>query len=138
MQYVTIKRFKRHGIGGQFNIPYGTPLELRDDGKLYYKDLPVCVAKSAASHNHFARDDDGKGLERGKLSHAIIYALAPERFDTRQERDEYWEVIWNDQLANKYRRKEHIDYWLWSDDFFNAPIEDLKYIAALAGIKKGL
>ena len=135
MQYITIKRFKRRGIGGQFNIPYGTQLELQDDGKLYYKDLPVCVAKSAASHEHFARDDDGDGRERGKLSHAIIHALEPNKFDSPQERDEAWKVIWNDPLANNYRRKEHIDYWLWSDDFFNAPIDDLKYIATLAGVK---
>ena len=106
MQYITIKRFKRRGIGGQFNIPYGTPLELHDDGKLYYKDLPVCVAKSAASHEHFARDNDGDGRERGKLSHAIIHALEPNKFDSPQERDEFWKLIWNDPLANNYRRKE--------------------------------
>ena len=135
MQYITIKRFKRRGIGGYVNIPYGKTLELKDDVLLYYDDKPVCVARSAASHEHFTRNDDGNGLERSKLSHAIINALASENFDTPQERNEAWQAIWNDSLTQKYRRPEHLDYWLWNDDFYNASIDDLKYIAALAGVK---
>ena len=138
MKYISIKRFRRNGIGGYFNIPYGEYLEKRDDGFLYYADKKICVARSAAAHKYFARDDDGKGLERGKLSHAIVDRLAPQQFDSRQERNEYWQVVWNDTLAQKYRRPEHSDYWLWNDDFYNAPIEDLKYIAALVYVKKGL
>ena len=72
------------------------------------------------------------------MSHAIIDRLAPRQFDSREERNEYWEKVWNDKIAQKYRRPEHVNYWLWNDDFYNAPIEDLKYIAALAGVKKGL
>ncbi len=138
MKYITIKRFKRNGIDGHFNIPYGTYLEKRADGNLYCDNKKICVARSAAAHEYFARDDDGKGMERGKLSHAIIKRLTPMQFDSRQERNEYWQVVWNDSLAQKYRRPEHLDYWLWNDDFYNAPIEDLKYIAALVGVKKGL
>lgn len=133
MKYICIKRFKRNGIGGYLNIPYGKYLEKRDDGALYYGDVKVCIARSAAAHEYFACDDDGKGLERGKLSHAIIDKL--NQFDTRQARDEFWQVVWNDSLCQKYRRPEHVDYWLWNDDFYNAPIENLKYIAALVGVK---
>ena len=130
MQFITIKRFKRNGIGGQFNIPYGTPLEMHTDGVIYYKGSPVCAAKSAASHEHFARNDDGNGQERGRLSHAVIDAL-----NSSQQHNETWQVIWNDPLTQKYRRTDHLDTWLWNDDFFIAPIEDLKYIAVLVGIK---
>ena len=138
MKYITLKRFKRNGIGGHFNIPYGKYLEKRDDGVLYYDNSKVCLAKSAAAHEYFVCDDDGKGLERGKLSHAIVDRLAPRQFDSMQERNEYWQVVWNDSLAQKYRRSEHVNYWLWNDDFYNAPIEDLEYIAELVGVKKGL
>ena len=138
MQYVTIKHFKRRGIGGEFNIHYGEILELRDDGLLYYKDCAVCAARSAAAHKYFACDYDGKGFYRGKLSGAIIERLEPKNFDSPQERDEFWKKIWKDKLTQKYRRPEHLDYWLWNDDFFNAPIEDLEYIAELVGVKKGL
>ena len=134
MEYVTIKRFKRNGIGGHFNIPYGAVLHL-DNDKLYYAGRPVCFAKSAASHEYFACNFDGNGFERGKLSHAIIKRLAPFNFDTPKQRNDFWQVIWNDSLTHKYRRKDHVDTWLWSDDFFNAPIDDLKYIAELVGLK---
>lgn len=138
MKYITIKRFKRNGMGGQFNIPFSKFLEKRADNILYYDDKPVCVSRSAAAHEYFARNDDGEGLKRGKLSHAIINRLAQTQFNSVQERNKYWQVVWNDSLAQKYRRPEHADYWLWNDDFFNAPIKDLEYIAALVNVKKGL
>lgn len=129
MEYLTIKRFKREGIGGHFNIPYGTKLESRD-GVLSYGGKIVCKVKSAAAHEYFARNDDGNGFKRGKLSHAIIDALGGYGGDS-----ERWQKIFADDLAQKYRRLEHQDYWLWNDAFFNAPIEDLKYLAALVGVK---
>ena len=62
MTYTTIKRYHRNGIGGDFNTPWGTHLERRDDGVLYHDNRPVCVTRSYASHEHFACDDDGNGL----------------------------------------------------------------------------
>ena len=127
MEYITVKRFKRNGIGGHFNIPYGTRLEKRDEA-LWHQGKVVCAARSAAAHQYFARNDDGNGLERWKLSHAIIDTLGG--FGS-----ERWEPIFSDELAKKYRRSEHANYWLWSDDFFNAPLDDLKNLAKLAGVK---
>jgi len=135
MNYVTLKRFKRLGIDGHFNIPYGTAVENRD-GVLYHGEKKICVARSAAAHEYFARDDDGKGLERGELSHAIIERL--NNFKTREERNEFWEkTVWADETAKKYRKPEHQSHWLWNDDFYNAPIEDLKKIAESVGVEKG-
>lgn len=133
MQYTTIKRFKRESISGHLNLPYGTTLERRDDGMLYYDGKPVCVARSFASHQHFARDDDGQGAARGKLSHAIIKKLG----GFHREKTPEWKAVWSDETAEKYRRKDHQDYWLWSDDFYNAPLQDLQHIASLVGVKKG-
>jgi len=138
MKYICIKRYKRQGIGGYFNIPYGSVLAKDADKILNFDNKPVCVSTSAAAHEYFARDDDGKGFECGKLSQAIIKRLSPDNFDSMQERDEFWKIVWNNEVAQKYRRKEHLTYWLWSDDFYNAPVEDLKYIAELVGVKKGL
>lgn len=129
MKYITTKRFRRAGIDGQFNIPYGTELESRD-GVLWHDGKAICISRSAAAHEYFARNDDGNGLERGKLSHAIIKTLGGFGGDSDR-----WQIIYDDELAQKYRRADHQDYWLWSDDFFNAPIEDLKYLAALVGVK---
>lgn len=129
MKYITIKRFKRTGIGGHFNIPYGTEVN-RQGEMLIFDGKEICVARSAAAHEYFARDDDDNGLERGKLSHAIINTLGG--FSNNAE---LWEKIFENELAQKYRRTEHADYWLWNDDFFNAPLDDLQYLAALVGVK---
>ena len=40
-------------------------------------------------------------------------------------------------LCQKYKKAGHEDYWLWNHDFYNADIEDLKYIANLIGAKEG-
>lgn len=48
-----------------------------------------------------------------------------------------WDKVWDDQLCQKYKRPEHEDFWLWNHDFYNASIEDLKYIANLIGAKEG-
>ena len=130
MEYVTIKRFKRDGIGGHFNIPYGTKIQMHD-WTLWHGNKPVCRVRSAAAHEYFACNYDGNGFERGKLSHAIIDALG----GLTTKPDERWAKVFEDDLAQKYRRPEHHDYWLWSDAFFNAPIDDLKHIAALVGVK---
>ena len=39
--------------------------------------------------------------------------------------------------ARSIKRKEHEDFWLWNHDFYNAGIDDLKYIAKLVGAKEG-
>lgn len=135
MQYTTIKRFKRNGICGYFNIPYGTPIEKREDGLLYSRDSPICVATSFAAHEHFARNDDGQGQERGKLTHDIIKKLGGTHRPGVPTPE--WDAIENDEIANNYRRKDHETTWLWADSFFNAPIEDLRHIAAKVGLKKG-
>ncbi len=134
MRYTTIKRFRRNGMNGvHFNIPWGTALEKKENGILYFDGKPVAVARSFAAHQHFARDDDGNGQERGKLSRGIIKALG----GNQRELSPAWEAVMEDKTAQKYRRKEHEDFWLWDDSFFCAPIADLKHIAALAGMKKG-
>ena len=34
-------------------------------------------------------------------------------------------------MACRYRRADHADFWVWSHDFFEAPVEDLRHIAGL-------
>ena len=132
MQYTTIKRFKRPGItGARLNIPYGTPVTLHADGMLYHDSTPVCLASSFAAHEHFARDDDGQGETRGKLSHAIISALG----GFKCSRTPQWQAVWDDSTCAKYKKRGHDNYWLWDTSFFNAPVEDLRYIAALVNVK---
>ena len=44
--------------------------------------------------------------------------------------------MWADKLCGKYRHPDHEDHFLWGNAFFEAPIADLNYIAALVGAGK--
>ena len=44
-----------------------------------------------------------------------------------------WGKIWDDPRCQKYKRPEQEDHWIWNHDFYNGPVEDLRYIAALIG-----
>lgn len=136
MQYIAIKRYKRPERGERkaVNIPYGSTLEERD-GNLYCKGIEVCSDHAYVMREFFARNDDGLGLERGKLSQAIVKALQIRPDETHEEHDKRWAVCWRDDLCMRYRKKAQADMFLWDISFFNAPIKDLQYIASLVGAK---
>lgn len=128
MLYVTVKRAKFKGISGPVNLPYGTQVEcengfIRKDGK------KICRITSHNAHEFFSPDDDGNGLERGELVHAIKKTL--ENRDA--EYQARWDKVWEDGLCQKYKRIEHEDFWLWNHEFFCAPLCDLWHIARLVG-----
>lgn len=136
MKYITIKRYKRDDARGRFNIPYGTLVE-EMDGVLYHNGKDICSDRSAVMREYFARDDDGNGLWRGRLSHAIIDELHMRDGETLDEWNARWEPVWNDKLCQKYKKDpESTTTFLWSIDFYNAPILDLQYIAGLVGAKE--
>lgn len=133
MRYVAHKRFRGLCLAGNVNVPYGSTCELK--GNVIYKgDRPLVAATSENAHQYFARDDDGRGLERGKLSQQILNLLAPKEHATKTEnikRQKAWERIWDDPKLQPYRMREHADHWLWNHAFFNADIGTLNYIINL-------
>lgn len=130
MQYITHRRFKEKSICGRVNIPVLSACE-ENENTIYFNGKPVCFATSENAHQYFARNDDGQGVERGKLTQLIQRKLA-KRDGAYQGR---WDKVWEDKICAKYRRKEYDDFWLWNHEFFNAEIEDLRYVAELIGIK---
>lgn len=128
MNYIVHRRFKEKAICGNVNIPALSICECID-GMLYYNGNLLCAAVSENAHQYFAKNDDGNGLERGKLTQRIQKKLST-RDDSYQDR---WDKIWEDELCQKFKRKEHGDFWVWNHYFFNAPIEDLRHIANLVG-----
>ncbi len=140
MRYVVFKRFRDKCLSGMVNLPYGTVCEL--DGEMITKDgNALVVATSENAHQYFSRDDDGRGLERGRLTQEIQKRLAPPPMKPRmtplerKKRDDEikrqiaaWARIWNDPKLQKFKMREHADHWLWNHAFFNAEIEDLTYI----------
>lgn len=66
MTYTVHKRFKGKGIGGDFNLPYGTKCRM-EDGLIYAPDgRCVCVATSENGWEHF-HEDSVVGNERHRM-----------------------------------------------------------------------
>lgn len=125
--YIARKRARFKSCCGEMvNIPYGTVLDAQE-GVLQWKGKPLCMDTSQNAYEYFSQDDDGKGLERGKLVGAILAQLEVQD-DNWQAR---WDRIWADPLLQRYKRPEHEDNWLWNQDFYDAPVEVLQYIASL-------
>lgn len=130
MEYITIKRARFQGIAGDFNLPYGTKIE-SDEDCLLHDGKAICFNTSQRAYDYFSRNDDGNGLERGRIVQAVMRLLA-KRDAGYQDR---WNKIWEDDTCKKYKRSETDDYWLWNHEFYQADIETLKYIANLIGAK---
>lgn len=131
MRYIVTRRFRGKAICGEVNLPYGTTCE-EHDGILVLEDgRRLCAVTSQNAYDYFSRDDDGNGLERGKLVEEITSRM--EKRDAKHQAR--WDKLWADEVANRLRRKDSPDFWIWSFDFYNADIPDLEHIANLIGIK---
>ena len=128
MKYIAHRRFKGKALCGDVNIPAMTELE-EIDGVITLDGNSICYITSENAHQYFARNDDGNGMLRGKLTQAIQNTLG-RRDKNYQAR---WDKVWDDDACQKYKREEYEDYWLWNHSWFNAPIEDLTHIANLIG-----
>ena len=131
MRYIVTRRFRGRAICGAVNLPYGTSCETQDGYLVLEDGGRLCAVTSQNAYDHFSRDDDGLGKERGKLVQDIRRTL--ERRDAKHQAR--WDKLWADEVANRLRRKDSPDFWIWSFDFYNADIPDLKHIANLIGIK---
>ena len=122
--YICRKRAKFKAICGQVNIRYGTILNCQG-GFLILNDLPVCSVTSQNAYDFFTQNDDGMGKERGELLNRITATLMKQT----PGHNARWGKIWDDPRCQKYKRPEQEDHWIWNHDFYNGPIEDLRYPA---------
>lgn len=133
--YIAARRARFDAICGRVNIPCGTTVEevqAPDGAFLVWNGRRLCATTSQKAHDLFARNDDGNGLERGRLTAGIVNRLSK----TGKDHQKRWDRMWEDTVANKYRRKDHADFWVWNHDFFGAPLEDLHHMAALIGLER--
>lgn len=141
MEYITHHRFKEIGACNKpLNIPYGTTLETicgfiatfiaTDDGKA------ICYPTSENAHKHFARNDDGNGLERGALTYAIAYGKRkPVNTNDRQIYRFSEEEIRLLETRWKHFLRDDVDVILFNHEFFNADISELREMAKSLKIK---
>ena len=146
MQYITHREFNSKTISGNKTFHRGALLELRDM-MLYYNNEPICVARSYNGKQHFARNDDGHGLERGDITYAIAYGDRVKTWEetittkdeetgeektetiTQQARFTPEEVEMIETEYPEFDRDPRSGILLFSDEFFTADIEKLREFA---------
>ena len=115
MQYVAFRRFHRCGMGGMFNIPYGSLCD-EVNGVILYQGTPVCLNTSQVAKEYFATNYDGKGLLRGSLTYGLAFG---KKLTDKQK------IIYRvDPFVNQFVRDD-CQTILFNDSFFHASIEDL-------------
>lgn len=136
MRLITHRRYKKLALcGSTLNLPYGTELEASNGIIATLDGQAVCCLNSENAKKHFARNDDGKGLERGALTWAIAYSArriksangAMYRFS-----DDERETLWKD-----WRRflRTDLEMVIFNEDFFAAEVSELQQLADALKIK---
>lgn len=124
--YIVRRRARFLSICGPVNLPYGT--EVSSDGAfLTVNGEKLCSITSQNAYDFFSRNDDGHGLERGKLVEEITSRM--EKRDAKHQAR--WDKLWADAGANRLRRADHKDFWVWNHNFYNADVNELRRIRLL-------
>lgn len=106
-------------------IPKGATLELNGE-ILYYDGEAVCLKNSYYGHRYFARDDDGRGLERGELTYKIAFEPRFSEGTGFRFSDEERKIIC-DEYSHWLKKK--IMVILFNNDFFAADVDELQKFA---------
>ena len=89
MDYIVYKRFKGNGIGGDFNLPYGT-IVAENGGVLFAPDgRQICAATSENGWEHF-RPNTPEGAHRQALIDRLREFYESPRAASVFERDIYY------------------------------------------------
>lgn len=136
MRYITHNRFKKLAACGEMlNLPYGTELDTAGEFIITPEGKPICFATSENAKMHFARNDDGRGLERGKLTWAIAYSQRVRYGESgRQQRltDQEIELLERDWA---HFLRQDAEVILFNEQFFAAEVPELERLADTLHIK---
>ena len=137
MEYIVHHRCRElSAAGDRLNLPYGTRLETIGDFIATPDGKAICYTTSELAHRYMARNDDGQGLERGKVTWAIVHSRRERRSDdgrhaqrfTDQEID-MLERCWGHFLVPE------AETILFNHAFFEAELQQLLPIARALKIK---
>ncbi len=126
VEYIAYRPLHRQVIGGEVNIKRGDILQ-NHDGIMFFNDTMVCIWNCQVSKEHFAVNTDKCGLLRGDL----IYEIAFAKPLTNLQKD----ILLSSASLRRFLRND-TRVILFNDDFYTAPILELKSIAYRLGIKE--
>ena len=137
MEYIVHHRCRETSATGErLNLPYGTRLETIGDFIATPEGKALCFTTSELAHRYLARNDDGQGLERGKLTWAIAYSQRERRSDDGHRRQRFTdaEIDMLERYWSRYLVPD-IETILFNHAFFQAEPKELAPLAAALKIK---
>ncbi len=132
MKYIVHHRYKGPAADGErMNIPYGTQFDTIGDFIATPQGKGICFTGSDVAQRYFARNDDGRGLERGALTYAIAFSnrSGGNGFRFSDSEIEMLERDWAHWL------RQDVDTIIFNEAFFAAQPEDLQRLASALKIK---
>lgn len=122
--YVCHTRYKKKGASGrEYNIARGERFDVIANF-IACDNAAICSIRSEDAYKYFAIDDDGKGLERGELTHDIAYSdRRPNKNNGYRFTEAQIEVL--EKEFKKFLRSD-VDTILFNHEFFNADVDELK------------
>lgn len=140
MLYVVCKPFQKYG----YNLLKGASLNRDElDYTITYNGSRVCNRCSQDAYDYLARNDDGKGRERFRLSHEILDIIKQAIIDYNNQSDEYRLHHHSPAFPIYEYIQEEYGAFVKDDEvltfeFYEASVEDLKEIKdkALAIVKE--
>lgn len=126
MEYICHRPYNKKGASGKFyNLKPGARFDTI--GKfIAYRNAAICTTTSEDAYRYFARNDDGQGMKRGKLTYEIAFSeRKPNEEDGYRFTPKEREI-----LSTDYARfiRQDSDMIIFNSDFFNAEISELEEI----------
>ena len=137
MEYIVHHRCRElSAAGDRLNLPYGTRLNTIGDFIATAEGGAICFTTSELAHRYMARNDDGRGLERGKVSWAIAYSRRERRSDDGRHRQRFTdrEIEMLEREWSRYLVPD-AETILFNHAFFEAEPEELLPLARALNIK---
>ena len=137
MEYIVHHRCRElSAAGDRLNLPYGTRLNTIGDFISTAEGGAICFTTGELAHRYMARYDDGRGLERGKVSWAIAYSRRERRSDDGRHRQRFTdrEIEMLEREWSRYLVPD-AETILFNHAFFEAEPEELLPLARALNIK---
>ena len=137
MKYICHNRYKGKTMDGSEVLVRRKKELVREGDTLFYEGKAVCIHRSLVGKQHFAVNDDGKGLERGLITYALAYAPRPRwSEDKERPRQQRFTDAELKTLSEKWSQylKPNIDMLLFNDAFFEENPDVLREIAASVNV----
>lgn len=135
MKYIVHRRCREMGAAGQqLNLSYGSVFETIGHVIATPEGKAVCFENSDVAHKYFARNDDDRGLLRGRFTYAIAWSDRVRLAGGRRQRFTGKEI---EMLERDWERflVPDVPVILFNHPFFVAEIDELEQLARALNIR---